>query len=226
MSKDKLSSILDKQKLIDGLVKKQSNPNSQRAETVVVRQHEAELMNYIHSSNTHDLAIDLDSLTLELARWVWSKVPSIKQNEILWELSDERRLYLAPNHEPEFTVGKLSMFELADGRLKQLQITKRSDLENTKPIWIDLLRTSKAERTYIEAFMKSKKALLMKQSDDKSAAGQERDAYASDEYQSLLLGLRVAVEEEEKLKWLISGAEIQIDIWRTESSNNRAMTKL
>jgi len=149
MSKDKLSSILDKQKLIDGLVKKQSNPNSQRVETVVVRQHEAELMNYIHSSNTHDLAIDLDSLTLELARWVWSKVPSIKQNEILWELSDERRLHLAPNREPEFTVGNLSMFELADGRLKQLQITKRSDLENTKPIWIDLLRTSKAERTYI-----------------------------------------------------------------------------
>ena len=149
MSKDKLSSILDKQKLIDGLVKKQSNPNSQRVETVIVRQHEAELMNYIHSSNTHDLAIDLDSLTLELAQWVWSKVPSIKQNEILWELSDERRLHLAPNREPEFTVGNLSMFELADGRLKQLQITKRSDLENTKPIWIDLLRTSKAERTYI-----------------------------------------------------------------------------
>ena len=149
MSKDKLSSILDKQKLIDGLVKKQSTPNSQRVETVVVRQHEAELMNYIHSSNTHDLALDLDSLTLDLARWVWSKVPSIKQNEILWELSDERRLHLAPNYEPEFTVGKLSMFELADGRLKQLQITKRSDLENTKPIWIDLLKTSKAERTYI-----------------------------------------------------------------------------
>ena len=149
MSKDKLSSILDKQKLIDGLVKKQSNPNSQRVETVVVRQHEVELMNYIHSSNTRDLAIDLDSLSLELARWVWSKVPSIKQNEILWELSDNRRLHLAPNREPEFTVGNLSMFELADGRLKQLQITKRSDLENTKPIWIDLLRTSKAERTYI-----------------------------------------------------------------------------
>lgn len=80
---------------------------------------------------------------------------------------------------------------------------------------------AKAERIYIEEFRKSKKAILMKQSGDQSAAAQERDAYAHPEYQELLLGLKDAVENEENLRWKIASAELQIELWRTQSANNR-----
>lgn len=80
---------------------------------------------------------------------------------------------------------------------------------------------AKAERIYIEEFRKSKKAILMKQSGDQSAAAQERDAYAHPGYQELLQGLKVAVENEENLRWKIASAELQISIWQTQSANSR-----
>jgi len=151
MSKEKLVAILDKQKLIDGMVKKQTSPHSQRVETVLLKQHDAELQNYIQASASHELATTLEAVSLEQAQWVWARVPSKRQNEILWEMSNERREQLAQGREPDFENSKLSVFELADGRLKQIPIQGRTDLENIKPIWIDLLNTSKAERAFIGA---------------------------------------------------------------------------
>jgi hypothetical protein len=80
---------------------------------------------------------------------------------------------------------------------------------------------AKAERIWLDEFRKSKKAILMKQSGDQSAAAQERDAYAHPEYQELLQGLKVAVENEENLRWKIASAELQISIWQTQSANSR-----
>jgi len=85
---------------------------------------------------------------------------------------------------------------------------------------------AKAERSYLESFLKSKKALLMKECSDSPVNAQEREAYAHPEYISLLEGLKQAVELEESLKWKISAAEIQIDIWRTQESTKRAMVKV
>lgn len=81
---------------------------------------------------------------------------------------------------------------------------------------------AKAERVYLEEFRKSKKALLMKASPESSGIAQERDAYSHPEYRELLIGLKEAVEIEEKLKWDLIAAQARVEIWRTESANNRA----
>lgn len=91
-----------------------------------------------------------------------------------------------------------------------------------------LYAKAKADRVYLENFRKSKKAILMRQAETaghKTAAMQEREAYADPEYQQLLEGLRAAVEEEERLRWLLVGAETQIECWRTVSANQRAEAK-
>lgn len=80
---------------------------------------------------------------------------------------------------------------------------------------------AKAERVYLEEFRKSKKALLMKESPGLAIAAQEREAYAHPDYLSLLDGLKAAVEVEEKLKWDLIAAQARVEIWRTESANNR-----
>jgi len=88
---------------------------------------------------------------------------------------------------------------------------------------------AKAERIYIEEYRKSKKALCMKAAEvsGTSAIGaQERDAYADTEYQALLKGLRAAVEEEERLRWLIVGAQAKIEVWRTVEANRRMERKV
>lgn len=86
---------------------------------------------------------------------------------------------------------------------------------------------AKAERVYLEEFRKSKKAMLMKQVDSErtTIAHQEREAYSHPEYIELLDGLRAAVEVEERLRWDLIAAQARVEIWRTESANNRAQDR-
>lgn len=83
---------------------------------------------------------------------------------------------------------------------------------------------AKAQRIYLEEFRKSKKALLMQQAERSghtTSAAQEREAYASADYQELLTGLQAAIEEEERIRWEMVSAELTVDIWRTQAANNR-----
>jgi hypothetical protein len=80
---------------------------------------------------------------------------------------------------------------------------------------------AKANRIYLEEFRKSKKAILMNQSDEKTVNAREQYAYSHADYLALLDGLRAAIEIEEKLKWELVGAQARIEIWRTEQANNR-----
>jgi hypothetical protein len=87
---------------------------------------------------------------------------------------------------------------------------------------------AKANRIYLENFRKSKKAMLMRLAEadgQKTAAIQERDAYANQEYLDLLEGLREAVAEEERLRWLMVAAEVSIESWRSLESSKRAEVK-
>lgn len=91
-----------------------------------------------------------------------------------------------------------------------------------------LYAKAKSERIFLEEFRKSKKALMMREAEQaghKTAAMQEREAYAHPEYIQVLDGLRAAVEEEERLRWLIVGAQAKIEAWRTIEANRRAEAK-
>jgi len=84
---------------------------------------------------------------------------------------------------------------------------------------------AKSERVYLEQFRKSKKALLMAESPATTAAAKEIYAYAHPDYIQLLEGLREAVEMEETLKWQITAAEAKIEVWRTQSANERQIDR-
>ena len=84
---------------------------------------------------------------------------------------------------------------------------------------------AKAERIYIEEYRKSLKAILMKRSMESAIGGQEREAYASQEYIELLNGLKDAVEIEEKLRWDMVAAQARIEVWRSQEASNRAQEK-
>lgn len=80
---------------------------------------------------------------------------------------------------------------------------------------------AKAERIFIDEFRKTKKALLMGQSDAKASNAREEFAYAHPEYSELLTGLKAAIEVEETLKWRLTAAQLRVDIWRTREASNR-----
>ncbi len=80
---------------------------------------------------------------------------------------------------------------------------------------------AKANRVYLEAFRKTRKAQLMNKCDQKTVAEKEAYAYAHSDYQDVIEGLREAVEQEEKLKFLLIAAQLRVEVYRTESANNR-----
>jgi hypothetical protein len=87
------------------------------------------------------------------------------------------------------------------------------------------LAQARAERTYLEEYRKSLKALLMKSSTQASAAMQERDAYADPSYTKHLEALRLAVEREEALRWRMVVSQTAVEIWRSQEASSRAMDK-
>jgi hypothetical protein len=87
---------------------------------------------------------------------------------------------------------------------------------------------AKADRIYLEEFRKSKKALLMRKAESaghKAAVAQEREAYADEDYQQHLVALSAAVEEEERLRWLMVAAQARIEAWRSLESSRRIEAK-
>ena len=84
---------------------------------------------------------------------------------------------------------------------------------------------AKAERVYLDEYRKSKKAILMQAHGDKPIGAQEREAYAHPEYIGLLAALQVAVETEEKLRWMMVAAQTRVEVWRSQESSARLVDR-
>lgn len=84
---------------------------------------------------------------------------------------------------------------------------------------------ARAERVYLEEFSRSLKSTMMQRfaSGGASLGAQERDALASKAYQDHLAALKVAVERDEKHRFLRAAAECKVNAWQTMSANQRAV---
>ena len=151
MSLEKVSEMLKKQKRIEGMVHGQNMPRQDIVETLVQRQHLVELENLIAQLPAEEIGSILEALPPEDAKLMWEQIPTAQENEVLWEVSDQLREQLVGAREPVFDESQMNAFELQDGRLRQIPIESRKDLEGIKPIWIDLLAATKAERAYVGA---------------------------------------------------------------------------
>jgi magnesium transporter len=149
MSLEKLIDMLQKQKLVNSMVHSQQMHNQSLVETLLHKQQDAELHNFIAKQSATELGGYLDSLPLSEAKKLWHKLPSDRENDVLWEVSDERRIALAGDRQPDFEDSKIYIYELADGRLRNIPITGRKDLENAKPVWVDLINSTQAERIFV-----------------------------------------------------------------------------
>ena len=72
-----------------------------------------------------------------------------------------------------------------------------------------------------EAMLRHIKALAMKASDEKTAAGQEREAYASKAYADAIDEVFEATAEAERLKAAREAASVSVDFWRSVNANKR-----
>jgi hypothetical protein len=91
---------------------------------------------------------------------------------------------------------------------------------------------AEANKVYMEEMRKTIKAEEMKAAEQygngeyKTAAMQEREAYASPRYKAHLQALQEAVREREELRWMLIAAQARIDVWRSQNASNRQIEKI
>lgn len=149
MSLQIVNDLLKKHKLVEGMLSNQAMPRRKLVTTLVQKQHMVELRSLLSRLSATEIGQILHALALEDAQLVWEQVEATRQDDVLWELSDQLREQLVGDREPNYGVGQMSAFELIEGRLSKVSITCRHDLFSIQPIWIDLLAPSKAQRLLI-----------------------------------------------------------------------------
>ena len=78
----------------------------------------------------------------------------------------------------------------------------------------------------LEAYRHSLKSIQMKKSGETAIGAQEREAYASPEYQNLCKAIGEATEAAETLKWQLESAKMRFEAYKVEQYNNRQLDKL
>ena len=84
---------------------------------------------------------------------------------------------------------------------------------------------AKANLLYLTEYRKTKKALLMIESDAKTESAKESYAYAHVQYIEHLKALATALQESERLRWLMVAAEAKISVWQTLEATARMEMK-
>ncbi|MCQ8103116.1 magnesium/cobalt transporter CorA [Methylomonas sp. SURF-2] len=144
-----VNDLLKKHRLVESMVQNQPQPRRKLVISLVQKQHMAELNTLLGKLSPIEIGQILSALGLDDARLVWEQIPEARQDDVLWEISDTLREQLVGDREPHCGEGQMSAFELKEGRLSKVSITCRHDLLAVKPIWIDLLAPTKAQRTLI-----------------------------------------------------------------------------
>ncbi|MSN25970.1 MAG: magnesium transporter CorA [Geobacter sp.] len=148
MSLQKVQELLSKYRLAEDVDHKQVLPRQGLAGSAKSPQL-AGIRAVFEQLEPAEIALILDALTADDLFLVWEQIDDGSADEILDEVSDATRDTLASRSSYLGAACVVNAFELAHGRLRQTTIESVEDLEGIKPIWVDLVGTTKDDRLKI-----------------------------------------------------------------------------
>lgn len=80
---------------------------------------------------------------------------------------------------------------------------------------------AKGNVTYLTEYRKTIKAIGFQRSKSSTVAEKDADSYTTEGYKDCCKGLKEAVEEAERLRWMLIAAQARIDVWRSQEASNR-----
>ncbi|HIJ95928.1 MAG TPA: magnesium and cobalt transport protein CorA [Desulfuromonadales bacterium] len=149
MSLDTVRELLAKQRLVEDMIHKQSMARHDIVENLVQKQHQSELHLLLERLDVASVAKILDELSADELFLVWSQIEESRTDEILEKVDDETRDKLASRSSYLGSACSVNAFELSNGRLSQTSIEAVEDFEGIKPIWVDLVGTTRSDRRKI-----------------------------------------------------------------------------
>jgi magnesium transporter len=136
---DNIKNLLAKQKLVETLVHRQDMPKHDLVESIVHKQNSVELEKLLEKFSNHTIARVLEALGEKEIQTVWHHVNEVRKEEILLEVSDTVRVELVAEPKQKSQSMVIRVFDLHEGRLRQIPIYSREDLAEATPIWVDLV---------------------------------------------------------------------------------------
>jgi magnesium transporter len=132
--------LLARHKLVEDLVHRQDMPHHDLVENLVHKQNMVELQRLLDQLDSQLIARILEALSYEHRQIVWELVCDERKEEIRREISGSIRpeMVIEVKHRNRSTM--IRVFDLHEGRLRQIPIETKEDLARVKPIWIDLVK--------------------------------------------------------------------------------------
>jgi magnesium transporter len=131
--------LLARHKLVEDLVHRQDMPRHDLVETLVRKQNMVELQRLLDQLGSQPIARILEALPPDDRQIVWQLVRDERKEDVLREVADFVRAELVIEVKPRSRSTMIRVFDLHEGRLRQIPIETREDLVRVKPIWIDLV---------------------------------------------------------------------------------------
>jgi magnesium transporter len=110
-------------------------------ETLAHKQHLAELQSRLEQHDAQSVAEILEAVPPNDREIIWQLISEDRKEEILLVISDDIRseLVAEAKPQPQDRSKTIRVFDLYEGRLRQIPISSREDLAKATPIWIDLV---------------------------------------------------------------------------------------
>ncbi len=144
--------LLSRHRLVENLVNRQEMPKHRLVENIVQRQNLGELGQLLNRLDATDVARILEAMSPEDRLLAWEQIRVDHLDSILLLLLDDVREELINASSHQSNKVSLNVFELHDGRLRQVKVANRTDLAGCKPIWVDLVAPSAEMRYWVGEF--------------------------------------------------------------------------
>jgi len=138
-SQAKVNEMIERHKLVEDLVRKQEMIRHDLVQEMVHNNNLSELQHTLEKEDVQVVAQVLDALPIEDCKVIWSQIKEERKEEILLRVSDAVRVELITEAKPANQSMVIRVFDLHEGRLRQIPIYSREDLAQAKPIWVDLV---------------------------------------------------------------------------------------
>jgi magnesium transporter len=149
MSLHTVQDLLARHRREEVLATRQDPPRHEPVQTPGQKRYLAELRAHLAGLGSAEIAEILEALSPDDLLLAWGEIDDNRLDELLDDVSDATRDILASRSSYLGAACVVNAFELAHGRLRQTTIESVEDLEQIKPIWVDLVGTTKADRRKI-----------------------------------------------------------------------------
>ena len=134
-----VTSLLARHKLVEDLVHRQDMQRHELVETIVYKQNRVEFQRLLDQLGCQPIARILEALSIEDRQIVWHLIREERKEDIRREISENIRTEFVIEIKSRSRSMQIRVFDLYEGRLRQIPIETKEDLADVKPIWIDLV---------------------------------------------------------------------------------------